>query len=145
MTLRNMRPNAARVVIAYCEACGRKADVNVDRLHEETYVPDMARRLMCSKCGSKRINARGPRGIVSSGRRRGRKKPLAFRPDFVHVSADNCTDHPGVSPFRFPSRSVLKLEARPVSAGNCTVDALLEDQWSTRSRRTIAPRRRSIA
>jgi DNA-directed RNA polymerase subunit RPC12/RpoP len=46
------------MVTAICEACGHKADVNIDQLHEETYVPNVARRLVCSKCGSKRINTR---------------------------------------------------------------------------------------
>jgi hypothetical protein len=32
MTLRNMRQNGVRAVIATCQACGHKADVNVDSL-----------------------------------------------------------------------------------------------------------------
>ena len=35
MSLRNMRQNDARMVTAICEACGHKADVNVDQLHDE--------------------------------------------------------------------------------------------------------------
>lgn len=58
MSLRNMRQNHVRMVTATCEACWHKADLNVDQLPEETYLPDVANRLVCSKCGSKRINTR---------------------------------------------------------------------------------------
>jgi len=34
MTLANMRANGVRAVTATCEACGHKADVNVDALPE---------------------------------------------------------------------------------------------------------------
>jgi hypothetical protein len=40
MTLANMRANGARAVIATCEACGHKADVNVDALPENIFVPE---------------------------------------------------------------------------------------------------------
>jgi DNA-directed RNA polymerase subunit RPC12/RpoP len=53
-----MRANGVRVVIAACEACGHKADVNVDALPETTFVPEVGRRLRCSACGGKRINTR---------------------------------------------------------------------------------------
>jgi len=36
MTLANMRANGVRAVIATCEACNHKADVNVDALPEGT-------------------------------------------------------------------------------------------------------------
>jgi DNA-directed RNA polymerase subunit RPC12/RpoP len=58
MSLANMRANGVRVVIAACEACGHKADVNVDALPETTFVPEVGRRLRCSACGGKRINTR---------------------------------------------------------------------------------------
>ena len=58
MSLRNVRQNAVRRVTAYCEACGHKADPSVDGLPETMYVPDVAKRLVCSKCGSKQIDTR---------------------------------------------------------------------------------------
>jgi rRNA maturation protein Nop10 len=58
MTLANMRANGVRVVIATCETCGHKADVNVEALPEDMFVPVVGRRLRCSKCGGKRINTR---------------------------------------------------------------------------------------
>jgi hypothetical protein len=42
MTLANMRSNSVRAVIATCEACGHKADVNVDAL-----LPDREEFLWC--------------------------------------------------------------------------------------------------
>jgi hypothetical protein len=56
MSLANMRQNGVRAVIAACEACGHKADVNVDALPETTSVPEAGRRLRCGACGGKRIN-----------------------------------------------------------------------------------------
>ena len=58
MTLRNMRENHVRMVTAFCEACGHKGDINVDQLPDTMYVPYVAKRLACSKCGSKQINTR---------------------------------------------------------------------------------------
>lgn len=58
MTLANMRVNGVNAVIATCEACGRKADINVDALPDDMIVPDAARRLRCSQCGGKQINTR---------------------------------------------------------------------------------------
>ena len=58
MTLANMRRNGVRAVIATCEACGHKGDVNVDALAEMVMVPDAGRRLRCSQCGEKRIDTR---------------------------------------------------------------------------------------
>jgi ABC-type hemin transport system substrate-binding protein len=58
MTLANMRENGVRAVIATCEACGHKADVNVDALAESVTVPKAAQRLRCSSCGGKRISTR---------------------------------------------------------------------------------------
>lgn len=56
MTLANMRENGVRAVIATCEACGHKTDVNVDALAESVTVPKAAQRLRCSSCGGKRIS-----------------------------------------------------------------------------------------
>jgi hypothetical protein len=58
MTLANMRRNGVRAVIAACQACGHKADVNVDALAETVIVPNAGRRLLCSQCGGKRIDTR---------------------------------------------------------------------------------------
>jgi hypothetical protein len=58
MTLANMRHNGVRYVTAECEACGHKADVNVDGLAETIPVPEAGRRLRCSRCGGKRISTR---------------------------------------------------------------------------------------
>jgi hypothetical protein len=58
MSLRNMRENGVRAVIANCEDCGHKADVVVDPLPDRVCVPDVRRRLVCSKCGGNRINTR---------------------------------------------------------------------------------------
>jgi hypothetical protein len=56
MTLANMRKNGVRAVIATCQGCGHKADVNVDALPETITVPDVGRCLRCSPCGGKRID-----------------------------------------------------------------------------------------
>ena len=58
MTLANMRSNGVRMVTASCEACGHKADVNVDALPESVHVPEAGRRLRCSRCGAKTISTR---------------------------------------------------------------------------------------
>jgi DNA-directed RNA polymerase subunit RPC12/RpoP len=58
MTLGNMRANGVRAVIATCQACGHKADVNVDALSPLIYVPEIGRRLRCGECGGKRIDTR---------------------------------------------------------------------------------------
>ena len=47
-------------VIATCELCGHKADVNVAALPETLVVPETGRRLLCSQCGGKRIDTRPP-------------------------------------------------------------------------------------
>jgi hypothetical protein len=58
MTLANMRANGVRAVTATCEACGHKADVNVDALPETVTVPKAGQRLRCSSCGAKTISTR---------------------------------------------------------------------------------------
>jgi len=58
MNLRNMRQNGVRAVIAACQACGHKADVNVDALPETVIVPNVGWQLRCSQCGGKRIDTR---------------------------------------------------------------------------------------
>ena len=58
MTLANMRANGVRAVSAACEACGLKAEVNVDALPEAVTVPKAGQRLRCSSCGGKTISTR---------------------------------------------------------------------------------------
>ena len=58
MTLRNMRENGVRMLIASCANCGRSADVNVDQLPETLTVPEAGQRLRCSSCGGKTISTR---------------------------------------------------------------------------------------
>jgi hypothetical protein len=50
MTLSNMRANGVHAVSAACEACGHKADVNVDALPETVTVPKAGQRLRCTCC-----------------------------------------------------------------------------------------------
>ena len=40
MTLANMRLNGVHAVTATCEACGHKADINIDALPETLTVPE---------------------------------------------------------------------------------------------------------
>jgi ABC-type hemin transport system substrate-binding protein len=40
ITLANMRRNGVHAVIATCQACGHKADVNVDALAQTIVVPE---------------------------------------------------------------------------------------------------------
>jgi hypothetical protein len=58
MTLRNMREHGVRAVDATCEQCHHEAVVNVDSLLDDVYVPDVALKLRCSACGSKKIAVR---------------------------------------------------------------------------------------
>ena len=47
MTLSNMRANGVHAVSAACEACGHKADFNVDALPETVTVAKAGQRLRC--------------------------------------------------------------------------------------------------
>jgi hypothetical protein len=58
MDLANMHQNRVRSVSAGCEACQHKAVVNCDAMPADLAVPDVALRLRCSACGSKRISTR---------------------------------------------------------------------------------------
>src|SRR4051794_27847773 len=58
MTLGNMRAMGVRSMDATCEDCRHEATVNVDALPDHLYVPDVALRMRCSACGSKRIITR---------------------------------------------------------------------------------------
>ena len=55
MTLANMRENGVRAVTAVCVECKHKADVVVDQLDDDVFVPDVGRRLRCSACSGKRV------------------------------------------------------------------------------------------
>jgi hypothetical protein len=61
MTLANMRQNGVRAVIATCQGCGHKADVNVDALHKTIGRPRPRLALRCSQCGGERIDTRPAR------------------------------------------------------------------------------------
>lgn len=60
MTLGNMRALGIRRIDAYCEApqCWHSAVVDVDHLPDDLPVPNVALRLRCSACGSKRVQTR---------------------------------------------------------------------------------------
>jgi hypothetical protein len=58
MGVKNMREHGVRSVEAMCEACAHEAVVNVDALRDTVYVPDVALKLRCSSCGSKKIIVR---------------------------------------------------------------------------------------
>ena len=58
MTLANMCINGVHAVIATCQTCEHRADVNVDALAPIIFVPKIGRRLRCSQCGVKRIDTR---------------------------------------------------------------------------------------
>ena len=58
MTLGNMRDNGVRAVIAECRDCHHKADVVVDQLAADVFVPDVGARMRCSACNSRRIETR---------------------------------------------------------------------------------------
>ena len=58
MTLATMRSHGVRSVLAWCNACGHHADLNVDHLPDDLPVPDAALRMRCSRCDSKEIQTR---------------------------------------------------------------------------------------
>jgi hypothetical protein len=62
MTLGNMRQNGVRAVIAMCESCGHKADVNVDALPETIFVLKQAGASDAATAGANG-SIRNPRGI----------------------------------------------------------------------------------
>jgi len=58
MTLGNMREHGVRAVEATCDDCKHEAVVNVEALPNDFYVPDVALKLRCSACGSKKVAVR---------------------------------------------------------------------------------------
>jgi hypothetical protein len=58
LTLATMRSHGIRSIEAWCSACGHHMAYNVDHLPDDLTVPDVALRLRCSKCGSRRIETR---------------------------------------------------------------------------------------
>ncbi len=58
MTLANMRENGVRALTVTCLDCRHSADVVVDNLPAAAFVPDIGRRMVCSKCKGKRIETR---------------------------------------------------------------------------------------
>jgi hypothetical protein len=54
-TPKNMREHGVRSVEATCEDCKHEAVANLDHLPDHLYVRDIALRLRCSACGSKKI------------------------------------------------------------------------------------------
>jgi hypothetical protein len=58
MTLGKMRSNGVRAIIAECLDCRHKADVVVDELSAEVFVPDVGRRMVNSACGGQKIETR---------------------------------------------------------------------------------------
>jgi DNA-directed RNA polymerase subunit RPC12/RpoP len=68
ISLANMRANGVRSVTASCANCGRSADVNVDALPETLTVPEAGKRLRCSSCGGKTIDATRMAYEPTSGR-----------------------------------------------------------------------------
>lgn len=60
MDLANMRKNGVRSLAAWClePDCRHEATVNVDHLPDHIAVPSLARRMKCSKCGSRNVSAR---------------------------------------------------------------------------------------
>ena len=54
MSLGNMGEHGVRSVEATCEAYKHEASISVDNLPGDTYVPDVALRLLCSACARSR-------------------------------------------------------------------------------------------
>ena len=84
MTLRNMRENGFRAVIATCSDCGHSADVNVDRLLETVHVSTgpMGYPRFSAQRGSRRAQKRDKGAEQSFARRSsgGWRSPHARRP-----------------------------------------------------------------
>jgi hypothetical protein len=58
MDLANMRQNGVRSLQASCLDCSHGTTINVDHLPGHLAVPSFTSRMVCSKCGSKRVDVR---------------------------------------------------------------------------------------
>jgi len=47
-----------RYVMVSCTECHHEARINIDDMPRETAIPDIARKMICSQCGSKRCQSR---------------------------------------------------------------------------------------
>ncbi|WP_245447335.1 hypothetical protein [Methylobacterium sp. 17Sr1-1] len=54
-TVGSARAQGETTIAAHCHDCGHHAIVSTDRLPADLPIPDIALRLRCSACGSKRI------------------------------------------------------------------------------------------
>jgi hypothetical protein len=54
-TVASTRAMGIRAVTAFCDPCGHYAVVPLDRFPDALAIPDIALRVRCSACGSKRI------------------------------------------------------------------------------------------
>jgi hypothetical protein len=101
MSLANMRKNEVRAVIAACQACGHKADVNVDALPETIFVPETGRWLRC-RCAWRPLLPR-PDRLAPRKRRRGMwPRPLLSPPltRATYASATMAAHIQRPAPFR---------------------------------------------
>ena len=58
MSIRNMRENGVRSVLARCLDCHHEASLNLDGWEPALFIPDIARKLKCGACGSKCVTTR---------------------------------------------------------------------------------------
>ena len=66
--------HADKLLWVYCRDCGHERDVNPANvpLPADTAVPEVSKRMKCSKCGSRKVDARPelyPGGVVAMRKR----------------------------------------------------------------------------
>lgn len=49
---------ATHAIIGYCGRCGHSAAVNLEPLEPEMTIPELRRRLKCTRCGSREVEMR---------------------------------------------------------------------------------------
>jgi len=49
---------AKHSIIAYCGRCGHSAAVNLEPLGPELPIPELRRRLRCTRCGTREVEIR---------------------------------------------------------------------------------------
>ena len=54
-TVASTRAHGYRTVVAFCDPCGHDAVVSLDLFPDDLPIPDIALKVRCSACGSKRI------------------------------------------------------------------------------------------